>query len=60
MGPQFVQTRNRELQTILGSFIDVGFSINKRTRAYLRYRPGLSFGGSDYPAANQLFIAGLN
>ena len=60
VGPQFVQTRNRDLQTILGSFIDVGYVINKRTRAYLRYRPGLSFGGSDYPAANQLFIAGLN
>lgn len=60
VGPQFVQTRNRDLQTILGSFIDVGYVINNRTRAYVRYRPGVSFGGSDYPAANQLFLAGLN
>jgi hypothetical protein len=60
VGPQFVQTRNRNLQTILGSFIDIGYVINNRTRAYVRYRPGLSFGGSGYPAANQLFIAGVN
>jgi hypothetical protein len=59
-GPQFVQTRNRNLQTILGSFFDVGHAINGRTRAYVRYRPALSFGGSDYPAANQLLVAGVN
>jgi hypothetical protein len=60
VGPQFVQTRNHDLQTILGSFIDIGYVFNDRMRAYARYRPGLSFGGSHYPAAKQLFVAGVN
>ncbi len=60
VGPQFIQTARRELQTNLGSFIDVGYVINSKTRAYLRYRPSLSFGGNEYPAANQVMQAGLN
>jgi hypothetical protein len=60
VGPQFVQLANQELQTNLGSFFDFGYVINKKTRAYLRYRPSLSFGGNAYPAANQVLQAGVN
>lgn len=60
VGPQFVQLAGRELQTNLGSFFDFGYVINKKTRAYLRYRPSLSFGGNAYPAANQILQAGVN
>lgn len=62
VGPQFIQTVNRELQTTLGSFFDFGYVINPKTRAFVRYRPGLSFsfGGNAYPAATQILQAGLN
>jgi len=60
VGPQFIQTANRELQTTLGSFFDFGYVINPKTRAFLRYRPGLSFGGNVYPAATQVLQAGIN
>jgi hypothetical protein len=60
VGPQFIQTSGRELQTTLGSFFDVGYVINPKTRAFVRYRPGLSFGGNAYPAATQVFQAGIN
>jgi hypothetical protein len=60
VGPQFIQLAGRELQTILGSFFDLGYVINDKTRAYLRYRPSLSFGGNAYPAANQSLQAGVN
>jgi len=60
VGPQFIQSAGRELQTNLGSFFDIGYVINKKTRAYLRYRPSLSFGGNAYPAATQVLQAGVN
>jgi hypothetical protein len=60
VGPQFIQTAGRELQTTLGSFFDFGYLISRKTRAYVRYRPGLSFGGNAYPAASQIFQAGIN
>ena len=60
VGPQFIQTAGRELQTTLGSFFDFGYLISSKTRAYVRYRPGLSFGGNAYPAASQIFQAGIN
>ena len=59
VGPQFVQTASRELQTNLGSFFDFGYLMNDKTRAFVRYRPALSFGGSQYPAAGQIFQAGV-
>lgn len=59
-GPQFIQTARRELQTNLGSLLDLGYVINRKTRAYLRYRPSLSFGGNAYPAATQVLQAGIN
>jgi len=59
VGPQFIQTATRELQTTLGSFFDFGYVINPKTRAFLRYRPGLSFGGNAYPAASQIFQADI-
>ena len=60
VGPQFIQTAGRELQTTLGSFFDFGYLISRKTRAFVRYRPGLSFGGNAYPAASQIFQAGIN
>ena len=60
VGPQFIQSAGRELQTNLGSFFDLGYVINTKARAYLRYRPSLSFGGNAYPAATQILQAGLN
>jgi len=60
VGPEFIQAAGRELQTNLGSFFDFGYILNPKTRAYLRYRPSLSFGGSVYPAAGQVFQAGVN
>jgi hypothetical protein len=60
VGPEFIQAAGRELQTNLGSFFDFGYILNTKTRAYLRYRPSLSFGGSVYPAAGQVFQAGVN
>jgi hypothetical protein len=33
--------------------------INDKTRAFVRYRPALSFGGNQYPAAGQIFQAGV-
>ncbi len=60
VGPQFIQSSGRELQTTLGSFFDFGYVINSKTRAFVRYRPGLSFGGNAYPAATQVLQAGLN
>jgi hypothetical protein len=60
VGPQFIQTAGRELQTTLGSFFDFGYLIGRKTRAFVRYRPGLSFGGNAYPAASQIFQAGIN
>jgi len=59
VGPQFVQAASRELQTNLGSFFDFGYLMNDKTRAFVRYRPALSFGGSQYPAAGQIFQAGV-
>lgn len=59
-GPQFLQPSGAELQTILGSFFELGYVINTRTRAYLQYRPAISFGGSQVPAATQSFTAGLS
>ena len=59
VGPQFVQTASRELQANLGSFFDFGYLINDKTRAFVRYRPALSFGGNQYPAAGQIFQAGV-
>lgn len=60
VGPQFIQAAGRDLQTVLGSFFDLGYTLNKKTRAYLRYRPALSFGGNQYPAAGQVLQAGVN
>lgn len=60
VGPQFIQASARELQTTLGSFFDIGYVLNSKTRAFVRYRPGLSFGGNAYPAATQVFQAGVN
>jgi len=60
VGPQFIQAAGRDLQTILGSFFDLGYTFNKKTRAYIRYRPALSFGGNEYPAAGQILQAGVN
>lgn len=60
VGPQFVQVAGRELQTNLGSFFDFGYLMSSKTRAFVRYRPSLSFGGSQYPAAGQLFQAGVS
>ena len=59
-GPQFVQTANRELQTNLGTLFDIGYNITPKAKAYLRYRPALSFGGNSQPAALQLLQAGVN
>ena len=59
VGPQFVQIASRELQTNLGTFFDFGYLINAKTRAFVRYRPSLSFGGNQYPAASQIFQAGV-
>lgn len=59
-GPQFVQTVNRELQTNLGTLFDIGYNITPKAKAYLRYRPALSFGGNSQPAALQLLQAGVN
>lgn len=60
VGPHFIQKANSALQTNLGSFFDFGYVINSRARAYVRYRPSLSFGGNAYPAAGQIFQAGVN
>ncbi len=60
IGPQFVQTASRELQTNLSGLLDFGYLINSKMRAYVRYRPGLSFGGNVYPAASQILQAGVN
>ncbi len=60
VGPQFVQTASRELQTNLGGLLDFGYLINSKMRAYVRYRPGLSFGGNVYTAASQILQAGVN
>jgi len=60
VGPQFVQTASRELQTNLGGLLDFGYLINSKMRAYVRYRPGLSCGGNVYPAASQILQAGVN
>ncbi|MBM5800714.1 MAG: hypothetical protein FJ077_07735 [Cyanobacteria bacterium K_DeepCast_35m_m2_023] len=57
--PQFVQTASRELQTNLGSFFDLGYLMSAKTRAFVRYRPAVSFGGNQYPAAGQIFQAGV-
>jgi len=59
VGPEFIQASGRDLQTIIGSFFDLGYYFTPKIRAYLRYRPALSFGGSDYPAAPQLGAAGI-
>ena len=59
VGPQFVQTASRELQTNLGSFFDLGYLMSAKIRAFVRYRPALSFGGNQYPAADQIFQAGV-
>lgn len=60
VGPQFIQPASRELQTVLGSFFDFGYVVNRKTRAFVRYRPSLSFGGNDVAAASQVFHAGVN
>lgn len=54
VGPQFIQTAAMKLQTTLGSFFDVGYVMNPKTRTFVPCRPGLSFGGSAYPAASQI------
>lgn len=59
-GPVFLQPVGKEMQTILGSFLELGYIINTKTRAYLRYRPALSFGGSQWPAAPQGYSVGIN
>ena len=60
VGPQFVQSSDKEAQTLLGGFLELGYVINTKTRAYLQYRPAISFGGSNFPTANHSASAGLS
>jgi len=60
VGPQFIQSSDREVQTLLGGFLELGYVINTRTRAYLQYRPAISFGSSNSPATRQSAAAGLS
>ena len=59
-GPQFIQSADKEVQALLGGFLELGYVINTKTRAYLQYRPAISISGSNFPAAKQSATAGLS
>ena len=60
VGPQFIQAAGSELQAKLGNFFDFGYLISRKTRAYVLYRPGLSFGVNAYLTASQIVRSGIN